>query len=468
MDYVTMLDRLQEYSRQGVCPFHMPGHMRSKAVAPDINPYSIDITEIDGFDDLHHAQGCIKEASDRAAGLYGTVSTHMLVNGCTGGLLAAISACTLRGQGIIMARNCHKAVYNAVMINNLRPYYVWPSEYAGDAASQVIRPEDVEALLSEHDNIGCVVITSPTYEGYVSDVEGISRIAHRYKVPLIVDEAHGAHFLWDDMFPESAIRCGADIVIHGIHKTLPSLTQTALLHVCSDRIDEAVLGRYLSVYQSSSPSYILMGSIDNCVDYLIKYGKEDYEIYTQRLALCYDRLRELKRLNVLPYGTSRDASKIVVCTDKVTIDGRVCYNILRQKYNIQPEMASYNQVILMTSAWTSKEAYDILVEALTQIDREAVQVNEPEAVICKYPHNNYASSINDAMEASGETIALNDSEGSISKQMIYIYPPGIPIIVPGERINRQCIDILNDYRDRGYEICGLADSDTLSVTVVTE
>lgn len=477
---MTLYERLAGHNEADMYPFHMPGHKRNNIKAPLINPYEIDITEIDGFDDLHHAKGCIMEAQDGAARMYGTKSTHFLINGCTGGLLAAISACCNYGKDILISRNCHKAVYNAIMIRGLVPHYVWPHEHGG-IAGQVITADDVRKVLEENRRIGCVVITSPTYEGLVSDVKAIAAVVHGFGIPLIVDEAHGAHFMWNGMFPESAVSQGADIVIHGIHKTLPSFTQTALLHICSDRVNRREVERYLSVYQSSSPSYLLMGSIDYCMNYLADSGLADYELYADRLKALYERLSSLKNLYVLPYSKERDASKLVVCTYRVAIDGRKCYNILRERYNLQPEMSQEEYVILMTSVWDSEEAYDRLASALMQIDSECESISddwdagheavrheafmtEDSSVGC--PVNEYVCDMDTAIHADGELVRLDKAEGMISADMVYIYPPGIPYIVPGERIGRSCIEQLINYADRGYEVIGMADEDAGMIKVI--
>lgn len=507
-DYLTLFDRLKLHHESNIYPFHMPGHKRNSYKAPAFDSYSYDITEIDGFDDLHHPQGCIKEAEDRASGMYGTLRTYFLINGCTAGILTAISAVfacnnNRNRKGILMARNCHKAVYNAVMLNRLRPYYLWPEYYSdsnSDIANNYINPLKIRNELLKHNDIGCIIITSPTYEGYTADVSEIAAVAHEYDIPLIVDEAHGAHFQWGDMFPDSAINLGADIVIHGIHKTLPSFTQTALLHVCSERIALTEIRRYLSVYQSSSPSYLLMGSIDYCLEYIRNDGIRDYKLYMGRLRSIYDRLQKLKSMYVLPYGTGRDASKLVVCTDRMTIDGRDCYNILRENYNIQPEMSSREYVILMTSVWDTEEAYDRLVAALTEIDAEYgsdnagaadteyrvdnnnnADIHKSENVpgdsvqacnkIFDYNlnyKNEYVMNLYEAVHSDSESVSLYTAAGRISCDMVYLYPPGIPYIVPGERISDACINMLNGYVARGYEIKGMADESGDMVRVVRQ
>ena len=272
----NLLYILENYSKYGLRPFHMPGHKRNELLAP-LDAYRLDITEIDNFDDLHHPEGLLKEAMERAGNLFGSRRTFFMVNGCTGGILASIFATCEPGDSILVARNSHKSVYNAINIRKLNPLCIWPEGELNSLPLGVIPPEDVDKALTDNPDIKCVFITSPTYEGVVSDVRAIADIAHKHGAVLIVDEAHGAHMHFNSIFPEDALSCGADIVIHGIHKTLPALTQSALLHIGTANVNESAVSKYLSIFQSSSPSYILMGGIDYAMDFLEKDGEKYYE-----------------------------------------------------------------------------------------------------------------------------------------------------------------------------------------------
>lgn len=453
----TLFERLKEHDRNGIKPFHMPGHKRNKEKMPDINPYTIDITEIDGFDDLHHPTGCIAYAEKRAAELYNSQKTYFLINGCTGGILAAISACAVKGEKILLARNSHKSAYNAVLINRLEPLYVWPDKKG------TVTDSDIDDMLKGNDDISCVFITSPTYEGTVSDIRRIADVVHSYGKPLIVDEAHGAHMKFSEIFPESALDCGADIVIHGIHKTIPSLTQTALLHVNGDIADVKMIEKYLAVYQSSSPSYVLMGAIDYSMSYIEQDGEKDFALYEENLRDIYNKLESLRNLYVLPYRKMRDASKIVVCTERSGISGKECYRLLREKYNIQPEMSAPEYVILMTGVWDNREAYDRLVYALKDIDRscgKGVKENIPKADRCERVITPYQ-----ALVSETEDIELSLAAGKVSAEMIYVYPPGIPFVAAGERISESMIRLMQLYPEYGYELYGMADEQGKKIRV---
>ena len=231
-----LYDKLKAYSESDFYAFHMPGHKRNKTLLGIELPYDLDITEIDGFDDLHHADGILKEEQERAARVFGAEESHFLVNGSTVGILSAIAGVTNKGDQILVARNCHKSVYHAIYMNELNPVYLYPRFDSELQLNIEISAEDVRRALNRYPQIRAVMMVSPTYDGIVSDVAEIAKAAHEKGLPLIVDEAHGAHFGFDPYFPKSANIYGADLVINSLHKTLPALTQTALLHVNGEMV----------------------------------------------------------------------------------------------------------------------------------------------------------------------------------------------------------------------------------------
>lgn len=275
--------KLESYGRSDFYPFHMPGHKRNPLAVDGDFPVERDITEINGFDNLHHAEDLLKRAQEDVARLYGVPESFYSINGSSGAILAAVSAAVDKGGQILVARNCHKAVYHAIYLRELSATYIYPHEDPKLGINGGISPGRVEMYLAENPEIQAVLITSPTYDGIVSDVARIAEIAHHYGVPLIVDEAHGAHFRFSDYFPVSAAQLGADVVINSVHKTLPCLTQTGVIHLCSDRVSREKLKRFLGIYQSSSPSYILMSSIDACMDKLEREGDEMFRVFTENL-----------------------------------------------------------------------------------------------------------------------------------------------------------------------------------------
>ena len=495
-----LLERLTEYAGSDAYPFHMPGHKRREI--PDgipggfPDPYGIDITEIDGFDNLHHAEGILKDAMDEAAAIYGADRSWYLVNGSTCGILSAVFAATENGGKLLTARNCHKAVYHAICLNRLEAEYLYPEEITEFGINGGIRAEDVRKAL-EKDAMRCagnsgdvrgkitkiqaVLITSPTYEGVVSDIRAIADVAHEYRIPLIVDEAHGAHLEFADQchsFPKSALEYGADLVIQSLHKTLPSFTQTAILHVKGKLVDQDRVSRYLSMFQTSSPSYLFMAGMERCIRYMDGDGRNEMVRYEERLGHFMKRMEGLQVLEILDreicgkYRTVAgwDPSKIVVSTMRAEdFHGEELAETLRRKYHLEMEMTAPEYVIAMTSLMDTEEGFERLGTALLEIDgalRHCVEPEQqkercetPEVTESKVLHPVRRMLICEAMNADTERTALQDTVGKVSAEFVYLYPPGIPIIAPGEVFTDAIVEKIVAYKAAGLLVQGPADPD---------
>ena len=496
-----LLERLTEYAGSDAYPFHMPGHKRREI--PDgipggfPDPYGIDITEIDGFDNLHHAEGILKDAMDEAAAIYGADRSWYLVNGSTCGILSAVFATTENGGKILTARNCHKAVYHAICLNRLEAEYLYPEEITEFGINGGIRAEDVRKAL-EKDAMRCagnsgdvrgkitkiqaVLITSPTYEGVVSDIRVIADVAHEYGIPLIVDEAHGAHLEYADQchsFPKSALEYGADIVIQSLHKTLPCFTQTAILHVKGKLVDQDRISRYLSMFQTSSPSYLFMAGMERCIRYMDGDGRNEMIRYEKRLERFMERMEGLQVLEVLDreicgkYRTVAgwDPSKIVVSTMRAEdFHGEELAETLRRKYHLEMEMTAPEYVIAMTSLMDTEEGFERLGTALLEIDgalrrrtesgrKEKAASETPEGLESKVSHPVRRMLICEAMDADTERTAFQDTVGKVSAEFVYLYPPGIPIIAPGEVFTDAIVEKIMAYKAAGLLVQGPADPD---------
>lgn len=464
----TLYSELLHYDEKDIYPFHMPGHKRNPTFSAGFFPVAQDITEITGFDDLHHAEGIIKEAQEYAAQLYGSRRVFFSVNGSTACILAAVSAAVKNGEKILAARNSHKSFYHAMYLRNLDPVYIYPEIDEETGISGSILPFEVEKLLEENEGVEAVFITSPTYDGVVSDVRKIAEIVHRYGVPLIVDEAHGAHFAFSDYFPESAVNLGADAVIHSIHKTLPAMTQTAVLHLCSDRIPEDRIVRFMSIYQTSSPSYPLMASLDRCFRFLGSEGKGCFREYAERLERWRNRLGEFNNIRLLHFVTSFeggekfydfDRSKILLSTSSAGMRGNRFLKILHEEYGVELEMAASDYVTALTSPLDTEEGFERLYRAVREIDRAAVNVDFKRENVCRFIEERPVKILNpsEALEGKTVTVPLNESVGKISAEFMYIYPPGIPLLVPGEQISLQFVQNMRRYIAEEMNVSGLRD-----------
>ena len=492
--------QLDEYCRSGVYPFHM--------------------TEIDGFDNLHHAEGILRESMDWAAAVYGSGRTYYLVNGSTCGVMAAICAAAPRGGAILMARNSHKAAYHAAALNALNIRYIYPRIIEDFGLQGGLLPQDIEEMLISGDELpAAVFITSPTYDGVVSDVRGIAGICHRYGVPLIVDEAHGAHFPFGEMFPASALELGADIVIQSLHKTLPAFTQTALLHAQGSLVDTERLEYFLQVFQTSSPSYVLMAGIERCIEYMADEGRDEMRRFAARLADMRGQLRKLRRLRLLDRDVTGsagvydlDLSKLVIsakytgelprqgtgaaaecseagsasCSDGGNrLTGPMLAEILRRDYHLEMEMCGADYVTAITTLMDSREGFDRLVAALFSIDEKltdrpaaqgaaafesgasgtAALPSEPGACgTAALPRPRTVLPIHKARPA--HMLSLESAAGSVSGEYVYLYPPGTPVVVPGEMLTEEIIGTIQSYRAQRLPIQGMCDSTASAIRVL--
>lgn len=451
-----LIDKLNKYCDDDYVPMHMPGHKRNTEMFVMGNPYGIDITEIDGFDNLQNADGILADSMEMAAKIYGADHTLYLVNGSSTGLMAAISAVSGLGSRIITARNSHRSVYNAICINDLMPVYLYPQHTDKLGINSQVLAEDVEILLKNNDDVAAVMITSPTYEGIISDVENIAKIAHKYGVPLIVDEAHGAHLCFHNAFPKAALDCGADIVIQSIHKTLPALTQTALLHVKGELVDFEKIKFYWGVFQSTSPSYVLLAGIDNCMRLMRDSADELFEKYIKELK----KLREgISALNNIGLYDTDDISKVVLYIKEGHLNGKQFYDILLEKYHIQMEMASKHYVIAMTSVGDRKEYYVRFLDALSSIDKMIEgfsKKTESYSSVAGIPKAETAVRPSIALKSISEDIFFEEAMGKISNASVCVYPPGIPVISTGEVITEESIEYIRAAQETGLEVIGLS------------
>ncbi len=466
-----MLEELLKLSESDSYPFHMPGHKRRMK---GFDPYSVDITEIDGFDNMHDPRGLIADLNERLKERFGGDRAYILINGSTSGVLISISTCLNPGEKLLIGRNSHRSAYDALYLRDLEAVFINPEETGKYGICGGISPQGIKEALEKDRDIRCVFITSPTYEGFVSDVGSIADICHSHDVPLIVDSAHGAHSglykpFTDRYRFENAALCGADIVIKSLHKTLPAFTQTALISVNGDLVDTDRFKRFYSLYQSSSPSYIFMAGADKMLKFLEDQGEESFAALYRELTSLRKEAQGNQRVRIFGeelmgkagiYGF--DPTKILISADKLM--GRELYDVLRTRYRLQPEMAAGQYVLLMTSVMDDEEGFSRLSRALSELENEDLSslsagIKEsgyvPEVEVLSTGEGTESIKLSEAMDIKKERIALSRARGRISAGFISLFPPGIPLIIPGEVFTEEITGKIEDYLRQGLSVKGL-------------
>ena len=469
----------------------MPGHkgeafFRKYGYDDFLNRFvDCDVTEIPGADNLFQPEGIIKGVMDRYAALYDVANSYLLINGSSAGLIASVMASVKPGGKIIMARNCHKAVFNALTLAGVEPVYAHPDFLEEYGISGAVAVSEIERCMDEHPDADAVILPSPNYYGICSDIEAIAKAVHSRDKILIVDQAHGAHlhffhkFGFGEGMPKSAEACGADLVIGSIHKTLASLTQSAILNHNTDRVSKYVLEDKLQMIESTSPSYILMSFLDINAEILEKNGEDAIGEWRKALDEFYEELQEIPGLKIMgldgnsPAGSgaggSMDMTKVNLDMSAYGLDGAALEQEL-MKYNIFPELFAGNVLMLMTGIGNTKKHFDRTIAALKDIAWQHA---------ANYSEERYTGGAADGTAAGHPTAAptfkapavgklhpmplhkemvpLTKAAGRICAGSIIPYPPGIPLVCPGEEITEEVIAYVKALREEGEKVMGITD-----------
>ncbi|MCQ2545278.1 MAG: hypothetical protein MJ144_02470 [Clostridia bacterium] len=479
-------DFLIEHASKDPVSFHMPGH-KGKALYQKCGYgeflerfIDCDITEIIGADNLFQTEGIIAETMGKYRELYDAKASYLLVNGTSGGIIASILACAGKssdgsdGGKLIMARNCHKSVFNAMTLGGIQPVYAYPSVVEEYGIAGPVEAEEISRLLDENPEAGAVILPSPNYYGICSDVEAISEEVHRRGKVLIIDQAHGAHLKFFEgrkgstAMPKSAESCGADIVINSTHKTLASLTQSAVLNVMSDRVDLRVLEDKLQAIESTSPSYILMASLDINADIIKKHGCELMEKWQENLEYFYRKADRIEGLKIMK-NSGLDFTKINLDMSACGLDGGQLEQELL-KYEIYGELVTGNILMCMSGIGNTQKDFDRLLGALAEIAEKksliSDEVNQPEAQTTAQETGSFLWTKKRTMHNMPEhkkLVKIEDAEGCFCAASIIPYPPGIPLICPGEEIGREEIEYVKELRARGEKVMGIDGEDRIVV-----
>lgn len=468
-----LVDALKNFDKISPAYFCIPSHHRGKGASSSFTEVfgktvlKYDLTETPLTDDLHEADGAIKEAESLASELFGSDRTFFLVNGTTCANEAMIISSVCEGEKILVARNCHKSVLMGLIISGASPVYIEPEISGVFSAFGSISPEKVELAFKNHPDIKAFILTSPTYYGIGSDLQKIADICHSHGALLLVDEAHGSHFAFSDKLPKTALSCGADMVSQSTHKTLNSMTQSSMLHVKGSLVDISKVDAALKIVQSTSPSYILMASLDAARQNAALNG---------RTAVC-------RMLDITSYIRSALSSiDGVSCPENVDgnevfsfdktriifsvkgISGFSLSEILLEKYNICCEMADNYNVVSIIGSSDSYEDADRLINAVKEI---AATVNSGKIKEFSLPHRPpMAMTPRKAFFAKSTRTNFKDSVGKVSAEMIAPYPPGIPVIYPGEVITEEIYEFISEAIKDGRHIHGFSDKSMETIKII--
>ncbi len=459
---MPLFDKLKNHAEQNPVSFHVPGHKYGALITGDIESYykellRLDVTEINGLDDLHAPEGVIKEAEELLAQLYRVKKSFFLVNGSTVGNLAMIMAAVKENDTVLVQRNCHKSILNGINLVKASPIFLGPVFDEDWGVAGGVSVSSVRQAIERYPHAKALILTYPNYYGMVNELEEIIKVAHCHRIPVLIDEAHGAHFIGGGHFPPSAVELNADIVVQSAHKTLPAMTMGAYLHFNSDFLSAVNVSSFLRMLQSSSPSYPIMASLDIARNYLATFTKKDADFLQRKVAEFRNELQQLKGIRVLTYkGGVGDPLKITI-QSTTSLSGYDLQKVFESK-GIYTEMADPLNVVLVFPLLKYPMEYPIK-EIITRLQTvmESVAYNEKERKKASYFKPDISRlALNAGEQAHLEKmdIPMEEAAGKICAQIIVPYPPGIPLLFPGEIISEEAIEQIRILKASGAKFQG--------------
>lgn len=477
-----LFDALMEYYNNDTIPFHVPGHKKGKGVEKNFREFigdkafSIDVTIFKQVDSLHKPTGPIKLAQELAADAYNSDATLFCIHGTSGAIQAMIMSVVTEGETIIIPRNVHKSITAGVILSGAIPVYMQPEIDSTVGVALNVTPETVKETLERNPEAKAVLIINPTYYGVATDVEAIAKIVHSYGIPLIVDEAHGPHLRFNDRLPISSMDAGADICAQSTHKIVGSMTQSSMLQLREGYIDIKRVKSVMSLLQTTSPSYILLASLDCTRKQLALEGKEltDYAIDLAEYARGeINKIQGLycfgKEVLEKPGAFAWDPTKVLITCKELGISGYDLERILAEKYFIQLEMADLYNGLAVFSYGDTRESVDALLDALRKISQtECCTLPQKIKVIDVPAIPESALSPREAFNSSTASLPIGDTVGLVSAEFLMAYPPGIPILCPGEIVTREIVDYIETMKAAGLYVQGTVDPEVNFLNIVTD
>jgi len=483
MGTTPLIRALLKRDRMKTVPLHMPGHKRGSGISPGFaqlmqaNPFSLDMTELPGLDDLHNPTGPIRDAQSHAASLFGADRTFFLINGSTVGLHAAIMAVCGQGGEILLPRDAHKSVIGACILCGAVPRYLPVRLNKEFMVPYPPTPGEVAKALVDYPAVKAVIQVYPTYFGLTGDLAAISKTAHDHGIPVIVDEAHGAHFRFSPRLPVPALDAGADLVVQSTHKTLGALTQASMLHLKSRLLDYNNVARQLGIIQSTSPSYILMASLDAAAGDLSYRGITLLQKAVNVAERARSEIEKIPGIRCLDLTgdngvIATDPTKLYISLRGIGLTGVAAAKMLLSKYHIQVEFSDLIGILCMFSLGNTTADADKLVSALRQIGRERSMASSrkraglPNVTLGSLPHPIVVQSPREAWFSPTKQVLLNGAVGRVAAEIVAPYPPGIPILCPGEEITIEVVETIRSLKAGKILFHGPADRSLEYVTVV--
>ncbi len=474
-----LFDAVKKYIELKPAYFRIPGHRFErgiserwkKAVGEDI--FKFDLTETPLMDDLHNPKGAIREAQLLAREVFHAEHSYFLINGTTCGNEAMVAAVAAKGQKIAIPRNAHKSVLMGLIISGAQPVYLNPSLSAEWGIQGGITKEAVYAMFREHPDCMGVMVVSPTYYGICSDLEGIADICHRNGKVLIVDEAHGAHMYFSSRLPKGALLQGADMCAQSIHKVTGSLTQSSMLHINSKLVDVDKVEAVLQIVQSTSPSYLLLSSLDIARYELAINGKEMAQTAVELSDYAREEINKIEGMVCMgdqligECGVKAlDTTRLVISGRKLGLTGFRLYSMLFEKYGVDLELSDYINAVGIVTFANTKDDVDRLIGALGGIARNYKGGTEIKNEILLPPPPLSVLTPREAFFSLKKSIPWNEAVDQIAGEMIAPYPPGIPVIYPGERMTEEIWEYIERYRTDGRHLHGPADKTLTKFKVI--
>lgn len=466
--------KLKEYGLSHTTPLDVPGH-KLGAIDDEFvqfvghNVFRLDSNAPRGLDNLSKPRGVLKEAQELAADAFGADHAYFLINGTSQGIITMImSACGAK-EKIIIPRNVHKSAINALILSGAMPIFMKPHMDVELGIANGINLVELREKIEENPDAKAVFVINPTYFGVTSNLKEVVKIAHEYGMLVLCDEAHGAHFGFSEELPVSAMEAGADMSACSIHKTVGSFTQSSILLTQGELVDNAKVKSTLNVLQSTSPSSLLMASLDTARSYIALEGQKKLENLIQMARECREKINKIKGFKAITKeyiwnhrGYDYDETKIMVKVSELGITGFDAYNILSSESNIQLELAETHLILAVLSIGTTKEDLDRFVEGLKNLKRHKTKNEIRHKIRFTYPET-YARP-REAYHAPKRFVKIEDSLNEVAAENIMVYPPGIPLVIPGEIINQDILDDLAFYREQGSTI--LSDTEDGYIKVV--